>query len=89
MQPDGYGPPQDPRAGQFAATAQSGMATLDTVASVGGYKPTVTYPNNGFGLALQAVAGAMAQGIGTKVFWVQTGGFDTHASQDTTNDNGA
>ena len=39
----------------------------------------VAYPNNGFGQALQAVAGAMAKGIGTKVFWVQTGGFDTHA----------
>ncbi len=65
------------------------MATLDRVASVGQYKPSVTYPNNGFGQALQAVAGAMAKGIGTKVFFVQTGGFDTHASQDTTGDNGA
>jgi len=66
-----------------------GYATLDRVASVGAYRPTVTYPNNGFGQALQAIAGAMAKDIGTKVFWVQTGGFDTHASQDTTNDNGA
>ena len=65
------------------------MATLDRVASVAQYKPSVTYPNNGFGQALQAVAGAMAKGIGTKVFFVQTGGFDTHASQDTTTDNGA
>ena len=31
--------------------------------------------------ALQAVAGAMNKQIGTKVFWVQTGGFDTHAAQ--------
>ena len=30
------------------------------------------------------VAGAMRKGIGTKVFWVQTGGYDTHASQGTT-----
>ncbi len=41
----------------------------------------MTYPNNGFGQALQAVAGAMNKQIGTKVFWVQTGGFDTHATQ--------
>ena len=27
------------------------------------------------------MAGAMNKQIGTKVFWVQTGGFDTHASQ--------
>ena len=44
--------------------------------------PTVTYPNNGFAQALRTVAGAIVRGIGTKVFWVQTGGFDTHAQQD-------
>ena len=49
----------------------------------------VTYPTNGFGQALQAIAGAMSTGLGTKVFFLQTGGFDTHASQDTTSDNGA
>ncbi len=65
------------------------MATLERVASVGTYRPSVTYPNNGFGQALQAVAGAMAKDIGTKVFFVQTGGFDTHASQDAAADNGA
>ena len=30
-----------------------------------------TYPTNGFGQALQAVAGAMAKGIGTQVFYVR------------------
>ena len=82
-------PVDKPHVAFVAATAQSAMGTLDTVASVGSYKPTVTYPNNGFGQALQAIAGAMAQGLGTKVFWLQTGGFDTHAGQDTTADNGA
>jgi uncharacterized protein (DUF1501 family) len=57
------------------------IETLDRVASVTGYVPTVTYPNNGFALALRTVAAAIVRGIGTKVFWVQTGGFDTHASQ--------
>jgi uncharacterized protein (DUF1501 family) len=57
------------------------LETLDRVASVNAYVPTVAYPNNGFGLALRTVAGAIVRGIGTKVFWVQTGGFDTHASQ--------
>ena len=33
---------------------------------VGSCKPTVAYPNNGFGQALQAIAGAMAKGIGTQ-----------------------
>jgi uncharacterized protein (DUF1501 family) len=71
------------------SSVQAAMATLDRVASVAQYRPTVVYPNNGFGQALQAVAGAMVKGIGTRVFFVQTGGFDTHASQDTLSDNGA
>ena len=71
-----------------ASTVQGAMTTLDRVASVGTYKPSVPYPNNGLGQALQMVAGSMSKGIGTKVFFVQTGGFDTHASQDTTGTNG-
>jgi uncharacterized protein (DUF1501 family) len=63
------------------ATAQGALGTLDRVATVAAYAPTLTYPNNGLGQALRAVAGAMNKRIGTKVFWVQTGGFDTHASQ--------
>jgi uncharacterized protein (DUF1501 family) len=70
-------------------TAQEAFATLDRVAAVGTYRPTVTYPNNGFGAALQAVAGAMVQGIGTRVFYVTTGGFDTHSGQNTNQANGA
>jgi len=70
-------------------TAQQAFATLDRVAAVGAYRPTVTYPNNGFAQALQAVAGAMSAGLGTKVFYVQTGGYDTHAGQNTNQANGA
>ncbi|MEX2271534.1 MAG: DUF1501 domain-containing protein [Vicinamibacterales bacterium] len=65
-------------------TQQAALATLDRVATVAAYSPSVTYPNNGFGQALRSVAGAIVQGIGTKVFWVTTGGYDTHASQNTT-----
>ena len=57
------------------------LDTLDRVASVAAYVSTVTYPNSGLALALRTVAAAIVRGIGTKVFWVQTGGFDTHASQ--------
>src|SRR5687767_3419778 len=65
------------------STTQAAMGTLDRVATVATYQPAVTYPNNGFAQALQAVAGAMNKQIGTKVFWVQTGGYDTHAQQGT------
>lgn len=64
-------------------TATAAIATLDRVASVGTYVPTVTYGNDGLSQAFRAVAGAMVRGIGTKVFWVTTGGFDTHATQNT------
>jgi uncharacterized protein (DUF1501 family) len=67
------------------STTQAALGTLDRVASVATYRPSITYPNNGFGQALQAVAGAMNRQIGTKVFWVSTGGFDTHANQNPIN----
>ena len=58
------------------------FATLDRVASVVNYQSAVTYPNNGFGNALKTVAGSIVRGIGTRVYWVQTGGFDTHSGQE-------
>jgi uncharacterized protein (DUF1501 family) len=70
-------------------SAQAALATLDRVALVATYGGTVTYPNTAFGLAMRAVAGAMVRGIGTKVFYVTTGGFDTHAGQNTNLVNGA
>jgi uncharacterized protein (DUF1501 family) len=62
-------------------SSRAAMATLDRVASVATYRPANAYPNNGFGQALQAVAGAMVRSIGTRVFYVTTGGFDTHSGQ--------
>jgi uncharacterized protein (DUF1501 family) len=82
-------PVDKPHVAFVSTSVQAAMATLDRVAAVGLYKPTVAYPTNGFGQALQAIAGAMAKGSGTRVFWVQTGGYDTHASQDTNIDTGA
>ena len=60
---------------------QGALSTLDRVATVNSYVSSLTYPNNGFALALRTVAGSIARGIGTRVYWVQTGGFDTHAGQ--------
>jgi uncharacterized protein (DUF1501 family) len=67
-------------------SAQAAMATLDRVATVASYAGTATYPaNSGFAQALKAVAGAMVRGIGTRVFYVTTGGFDTHSAQNPAN----
>jgi uncharacterized protein (DUF1501 family) len=70
-------------------SSQAAFDTLDRVATVANYAPSVIYPNTGLGLALRAVAGGMAKGIGTKVFYVTTGGFDTHAAQTVNQINGS
>ncbi|HEX4348523.1 MAG TPA: DUF1501 domain-containing protein, partial [Vicinamibacterales bacterium] len=69
-------------------SAQAAMATLDRVASVASYSSSVTYPTSGLGQALKAVAGAMAKNIGTKVFYVTTGGYDNHSGQKVNETNG-
>ena len=71
------------------STAQAAFATLDRVGQVGTYVSSVVYPNNGFGQALRTVAGAMVKGTGTRVFWVQTGGYDTHSAQNPNQANGS
>jgi uncharacterized protein (DUF1501 family) len=81
-------PVDQPHLAFVNATSQAAFATLDRVGQVAGYRPTVTYPNNGLALALRTVVGAMVNQVGTRVFWVQTGGFDTHAGQGTNAANG-
>lgn len=71
------------------ANAQAAFATLDRVAQVGSYRPSVSYPTNGFAQALRTVAGAIVTGVGTRVFWVQTGGYDTHSAQNPNQANGS
>lgn len=74
-------PVNQPELAFVYSNAQAAMATLDRVATVASYNGSVTYPNTGLGQALKAVAGAMVRGIGTRVFYVTTGGFDTHSAQ--------
>ena len=76
-------PASSPHLSFVNSTTQDALATLDRVELVARYAPGVAYPDNGFGQALRAVAGVMVEQLGTQVFWVQTGGFDTHASQNT------
>ena len=71
------------------SSAQAALSTLDRVASVATYVPSLTYPSNGFSNALRAVAGAITRGIGTRVFFVTTGGYDTHSGQNVNGATGA
>ena len=81
-------PVSQPELAFVYGSAQAALATLDRVATVATYTSSVTYPNSGFGQALRAIAGAIFRGIGTKVFFVTTGGFDTHAAQQVNQTNG-
>lgn len=74
-------PADRPQLAFVNGTSLGALATLDRVASVANYTGTVADPNNGFALALQTIAGTMVRGFGTRVYWVQTGGFDTHSQQ--------
>lgn len=65
------------------ATTQAAFDTLDRVGSVAAHVPTATYPETALGEALRAVGSAIASGTGTQLYWVQTGGYDTHARQET------
>ena len=62
-------------------SVRGALDTLDRVRQVNTYVPSVTYANNGLAQALRTVAGSIVRGIGTKVYWVQFGGFDTHSGQ--------
>src|SRR4030095_13724132 len=44
-------------------SSRAAIATLDRVASVATYRPSVAYPNTGFGQALQAVGRAIARSL--------------------------
>lgn len=61
--------------------SRGAIETLDRVAQASQYTPTVVYPNNGFAGSLRTIAGAIARGIGSRVYWTTTGGYDTHAEQ--------
>jgi uncharacterized protein (DUF1501 family) len=67
----------------FVNTAAMGaMDTLDRVASVAAYTGTVPYNNaNALAVALRTVAGSIVRGTGTRIYWVTTGGYDTHSGQ--------
>ncbi|MDR0354049.1 MAG: DUF1501 domain-containing protein [Opitutaceae bacterium] len=45
------------------------------------YKPGVAYPGGAFAQSLRNIAGLIAAGLSTRVYFVSLGGFDTHHNQ--------
>jgi uncharacterized protein (DUF1501 family) len=60
-------------------TTTRGVALLSGAAEK--YQPAVQYPSHPFGRALQQAARMLASDLGTRVFYVALGSFDTHANQ--------
>lgn len=61
------------------ATTHKGVDTLSGTSEK--YQPAAQYPNSPFGKTMQQVAQMLTADIGTRVFYVQLGGFDTHANE--------
>ena len=70
-------------------SAQAALGTLDRVATVATYAPTLTYPNKRTRPGAARRGRRDGQGHRHKVFYVTTGGFDTHSAQNVNATNGA
>lgn len=57
------------------------LASEDLQRLASGYQPAVPYPTTGLGNALRTIAQALSASLGTRIFYAQIGGFDTHANQ--------
>ena len=66
----------------FQQTAQETYDSAGQITQgVKKYQSTVQYPVGGFGKGLQEIAMLIAANLGTRVFYITAGGFDTHAQQ--------
>ncbi len=62
--------------------ATEALETADKLKTVAAsYTSTVSYPANGFAGGLQTIAKLINADLGTRIFHITIGGFDTHASQ--------
>jgi len=66
-------------------TAQQAIAGVAAIAKAG-YTPAVTYPRSSLAGGLQTVAQMIHGGVGARVLFVSTSGFDTHVTQKTVHD---
>jgi len=63
-------------------TLADGQASSRAIrAAAARYRPRADYPNDPFAAALRDVAALASAGLGTRVFSVEIGGFDTHSAQ--------
>jgi uncharacterized protein (DUF1501 family) len=72
----------------LSRTAMDAQMASDRIRSaVGNHNPTAQYPQGEFGQGLRTVAAMIRGELPTRVYYVQLGGFDTHANQNGRHDN--
>ncbi len=64
-----------------SSTSSAIMASKRIEATGRKHRPSGEYPATGLGEKLKTVAGLIMSGLGTRIFYVQIDGFDTHAQQ--------
>lgn len=63
-------------------TAMSANASSEKIRQLAaGYKTSIAYPETRLAQSLRTVAGLIAGQLGTRVYFVRLGGFDTHSQQ--------
>ncbi|MCC6176244.1 MAG: DUF1501 domain-containing protein [Chloroflexi bacterium] len=73
---------------QIRRTTKAALAGADELKRIAGaYQPTVDYPADPFANGLKSISQVIASDLGTRIFFLQLGGFDTHANQATTHAN--
>jgi uncharacterized protein (DUF1501 family) len=74
-------PVDRPYVGLIQKGLDDAYRTMDRLQATKGYQPSVAYPTTPFAQALQLVAQVIVNDLGTRIFYVQLSGFDTHANQ--------
>ena len=71
----------DSQLGFLMRTALDAQVSSERIRAAVARKPLVRYPRSGLGRQLQIVGAMIRDGMGTRVYYVSLGGFDTHANQ--------
>ena len=72
----------DPKLSYFGRQANNAIvSSAEIQAAADQYEPDADYPGGGLGEQLKLIARLIAGDFGTRVFYAQIGGFDTHANQ--------
>ncbi len=77
-----YADTSTPYGALFAQTARETYESADRIrAGIQNYHSTVAYPASNFGRGMQQIAELISANLGTRVYYITLGSFDTHAAQ--------